>query len=143
MASAPHIFKRLHRAGKYFARPYSAWVAAFTALLIVSISEPMVPALLQPLLDKGFKQLSHLDGARGLDWLVQRARRQHVHRECSDRQSHPPGFAEVAHGHVRPVTRRRFEIVSATKCQRLGKHLGLRSAKRCPIAGEFLHGFVS
>jgi subfamily B ATP-binding cassette protein MsbA len=58
MASAPHIFKRLHRAGKYFARPYSAWVAAFTALLIVSVSEPMVPALLQPLLDKGFKQNS-------------------------------------------------------------------------------------
>ena len=58
MASAPHIFKRLHRAGKYFARPYSAWVAAFTALLIVSISEPMVPALLQPLLDNGFKQNS-------------------------------------------------------------------------------------
>jgi subfamily B ATP-binding cassette protein MsbA len=58
MASAPHIFKRLHRAGKYFARPYSAWVAAFTALMIVSVSEPMVPALLQPLLDKGFKQNS-------------------------------------------------------------------------------------
>lgn len=58
MASAPHIFKRLHRAGKYFARPYSAWVAAFTALLIVSVSEPMVPALLQPLLDQGFKQNS-------------------------------------------------------------------------------------
>lgn len=58
MSDQPHFIKRLQRSGKYFVNPPMAWVAAVTAMLIVSISEPMVPALLQPLLDKGFKQNS-------------------------------------------------------------------------------------
>lgn len=35
-----------------------AWVTALICLVIVSVAEPMVPALLQPLLDQGFKQNS-------------------------------------------------------------------------------------
>ena len=58
MSSNSNFFKRLLRSGQYFAKPTSAWVVAFFALLMVSISEPMVPALLQPLLDSGFKQNS-------------------------------------------------------------------------------------
>lgn len=58
MIAKPHIFKRLYRSGRYFAKPTKAWVLAVISLTIVSVSEPMVPALLQPLLDQGFKQNS-------------------------------------------------------------------------------------
>ncbi len=58
MASPPHFLQRLIRSGKYFLKPTSAWVAALTCMVIVSVSEPLIPALLQPLLDKGFQQNS-------------------------------------------------------------------------------------
>ena len=58
MPEKSNIFKRLQRAGRYFVHPPLAWVTALFCLLIVAIAEPMVPALLQPLLDKGFKQNS-------------------------------------------------------------------------------------
>ena len=58
MPEKSNIFKRLQRAGRYFVHPPMAWVTALFCLLIVAIAEPMVPALLQPLLDKGFKQNS-------------------------------------------------------------------------------------
>ena len=58
MSSKPNFFQRLYRSGHYFAKPTSAWVLAIISMIIVSVSEPMVPALLQPLLDKGFKQNS-------------------------------------------------------------------------------------
>lgn len=52
------LIARVKRSGKYFLEPLSAWVVALTCVLLVSISEPMIPALLQPLLDKGFQQNS-------------------------------------------------------------------------------------
>lgn len=58
MSDKQNFLKRLQRSGKYFAHPPMAWVTALICLVIVSIAEPMVPALLQPLLDKGFKQNS-------------------------------------------------------------------------------------
>jgi subfamily B ATP-binding cassette protein MsbA len=48
----------------HFKHPYGGWAAAVLGMLVVSISEPLVPALLKPLLDKGFV-------AGGLDiWMV-------------------------------------------------------------------------
>ena len=52
------LIARVKRSGKYFLEPMSAWVVALTCILLVSISEPMIPALLQPLLDNGFQQNS-------------------------------------------------------------------------------------
>lgn len=56
MLKTPVIFKRLYRSGRYFTQPPVAWMAALVTLTIVSLSEPLIPALLQPLLDKGFQQ---------------------------------------------------------------------------------------
>ena len=56
MLNPPEFLKRLYRSGRYFLQPPVAWLAALVALSIVSVSEPLIPALLQPLLDKGFQQ---------------------------------------------------------------------------------------
>ena len=56
MLTTPEFFKRLYRSGRYFTQPPVAWMAALTALAIVSVSEPLIPALLKPLLDQGFQQ---------------------------------------------------------------------------------------
>ncbi len=48
------ISARLKLCGKYFKSPQSAWFVAVTGMVIVSVCEPLVPALLKPLLDKGF-----------------------------------------------------------------------------------------
>ena len=45
---------RLLRCWRYFRTPYSGWIAAVVGVVVVSITEPLVPALLKPLLDKGF-----------------------------------------------------------------------------------------
>ena len=58
MLTTPVFLKRFFRAGRYFTQPPVAWIAALAALSIVSVSEPLIPALLQPLLDKGFQQNS-------------------------------------------------------------------------------------
>lgn len=52
----PDLIKRLARLWPYFGRPYAAWAVAIAATVLLSITEPMIPALLQPLLDKGFQQ---------------------------------------------------------------------------------------
>lgn len=56
MLTTPLFFKRLYRSGRYFTQPPVAWIAALTAMSLVSVSEPLIPALLKPLLDQGFQQ---------------------------------------------------------------------------------------
>ena len=56
MTSQPRIRYRLRRAFSHFTQPISAWVISLLCIVIVSASEPLIPALLKPLLDKGFAQ---------------------------------------------------------------------------------------
>ena len=55
MTDYSQIFTRLKRAGKYFSKPKSAWMATIASVIIMSLTEPLVPALLKPLLDEGFQ----------------------------------------------------------------------------------------
>jgi subfamily B ATP-binding cassette protein MsbA len=58
------LMQRMRRCWVHFKTPYSAWIAAVVGMLVVSLSEPLVPALLKPLLDQGFV-------AQGLQiWMV-------------------------------------------------------------------------
>ncbi|MFZ4479678.1 MAG: ABC transporter ATP-binding protein, partial [Rhodoferax sp.] len=50
------LVRRLARLWPYFGKPYAAWLMAFGATVVMSLTEPLIPALLQPLLDKGFQQ---------------------------------------------------------------------------------------
>ena len=54
VSSPTSLIRRLKRCWGHFKSPYYAWVSAILGVLVVSICEPLVPALLQPLLDKGF-----------------------------------------------------------------------------------------
>ena len=56
MTPQPRIRHRLIRAFAHFTQPISAWVVAFVCVVLVSVTEPLIPALLKPLLDKGFAQ---------------------------------------------------------------------------------------
>lgn len=47
---------RLKRLSVYFGDQRMAWSLAIVATLVGAITEPLIPALLQPLLDKGFTQ---------------------------------------------------------------------------------------
>jgi ATP-binding cassette, subfamily B, bacterial MsbA len=47
---------RLARFTVYFGQQRAAWAAAIVATLVAAITEPMIPALLKPLLDRGFSQ---------------------------------------------------------------------------------------
>lgn len=58
------LIKRLARLWPYFGSSYTAWLIAIAATVVISMTEPLIPALLQPLLDKGFKD-GHLE-----IWLV-------------------------------------------------------------------------
>ncbi|MDI1239362.1 MAG: lipid A export permease/ATP-binding protein MsbA [Polaromonas sp.] len=56
--------QRLRRIWPYFSQSPSAWAVAVGATVVASATEPLVPALLQPLLDKGFRK-------GGIDiWMV-------------------------------------------------------------------------
>ncbi|MES2383673.1 MAG: lipid A export permease/ATP-binding protein MsbA [Pseudomonadota bacterium] len=58
------IRQRLRRIWPYFSQSPSAWAIAVGATVVASATEPLVPALLQPLLDKGFRK-------GGIDiWMV-------------------------------------------------------------------------
>ena len=55
---------RLSRLSVYFGNQRLGWTAAVIATLVGAITEPLIPALLQPLLDQGFtKGTLHL-------WMV-------------------------------------------------------------------------
>ena len=46
--------QRLLRVARYFTRPYYAWVVLAAAVIVGAALEPVIPALLKPLLDEGF-----------------------------------------------------------------------------------------
>jgi ATP-binding cassette, subfamily B, bacterial MsbA len=46
--------QRFARLIPYFGQPKSAWIIAFFAVAIAACTEPMIPAALKPLLDRGF-----------------------------------------------------------------------------------------
>ena len=58
------IRQRLRRVWPYFSQSKSGWAIAVTATVVASATEPFIPALLKPLLDRGFQQ-----GSLNL-WLV-------------------------------------------------------------------------
>jgi len=58
------FWRRFKRVLPYFSKPLSVWLAAVVSVIVVSASEPMIPALLKPLLDHGF-----VSGSLNL-WLV-------------------------------------------------------------------------
>lgn len=50
------LIARLRRLSVYFGSQRLAWGVAIAATLVGAVTEPLIPALLQPLLDKGFTQ---------------------------------------------------------------------------------------
>ncbi len=52
----PQLARRLARLWPYFGKPLAAWIMVFSATVVLSLTEPLIPALLKPLLDKGFQQ---------------------------------------------------------------------------------------
>lgn len=56
MSSLPDLLQRLRRVYRYFTQPLAAWWVALLSMVIVALTEPLIPALLKPLLDSGFQQ---------------------------------------------------------------------------------------
>ena len=54
--ASPSIRQRLRRLAPYFGHQRGIWALAVLATLMAALTEPMIPALLQPLLDQGFAQ---------------------------------------------------------------------------------------
>ncbi|PUE09555.1 lipid A export permease/ATP-binding protein MsbA [Limnohabitans sp. T6-5] len=52
------IRTRLVRLAPYFAQQHGIWAVAIIATLVGALTEPLIPALFQPLLDKGFTENS-------------------------------------------------------------------------------------
>ncbi len=50
------LLKRLARLSAYFGGQRAMWAVAVLATLVGAVTEPLIPALLQPLLDRGFTQ---------------------------------------------------------------------------------------
>ncbi len=78
---APQPLQGLRRLLPYFGRARSAWLLAVAATVVGAATEPMIPALLKPLLDRGFQQdglslwivpvtLMLLFGVRGLSGFL-------------------------------------------------------------------------
>ncbi|MBK9571610.1 MAG: lipid A export permease/ATP-binding protein MsbA [Rhodoferax sp.] len=58
------VLTRVLRLRPYFDKPAAAWGLAVVTTVLMALTEPLIPALLKPLLDKGFQQ-------GGLDlWMV-------------------------------------------------------------------------
>lgn len=60
----PNLWRRLARVWPYFSGSRAGWALAVGATIVASATEPFVPALLKPLLDRGFQK-----GSLDL-WLV-------------------------------------------------------------------------
>lgn len=58
------VWQRIRRVWPYFSRSRGAWTVAVVATFVASATEPFIPAMLKPLLDRGFQA-----GALDL-WLV-------------------------------------------------------------------------
>lgn len=56
LIAAGSLSKRLARLWPYFGRPLWVWATAIGATVVLALSEPLIPALLQPLLDRGFQK---------------------------------------------------------------------------------------
>jgi subfamily B ATP-binding cassette protein MsbA len=56
LPAQPDIKTRLRRVWPYFGRSWGSWTIAVLATIVASATEPMIPALLKPLLDRGFNQ---------------------------------------------------------------------------------------
>ena len=56
MSSLPDLTQRLRRVYRYFLHPTLAWWATVVSIIVVAVTEPLVPALLKPLLDSGFQE---------------------------------------------------------------------------------------
>ncbi len=54
----PGIRARMLKLAPYFARQRGIWALAIAATLLAALTEPLIPALFQPLLDKGFAENS-------------------------------------------------------------------------------------
>jgi ATP-binding cassette, subfamily B, bacterial MsbA len=50
------VRQRFARLTPFFGQPKSAWIIAFLAVAIAACTEPMIPAALKPLLDRGFQK---------------------------------------------------------------------------------------
>ncbi len=57
-APSASIRNRLAKLTPYFARQRGVWLLAIGATLLAALTEPLIPALFQPLLDKGFAENS-------------------------------------------------------------------------------------
>jgi subfamily B ATP-binding cassette protein MsbA len=57
-APTTSIHTRLGKLAPYFARQRGVWALAIAATLVAALTEPLIPALFQPLLDKGFAENS-------------------------------------------------------------------------------------
>lgn len=55
-AVKPTLLSRISRVWPYFSGSRASWALAVGATIVASATEPFVPALLKPLLDKGFQQ---------------------------------------------------------------------------------------
>ena len=55
MTTPLSTLSRLRRAGQYFTQPMHAWAATIVSVIVISLTEPLGPALLKPLLDRGFQ----------------------------------------------------------------------------------------
>ena len=55
-APSASLISRLKRLSVYFGHQRLAWTMAVIATLVAALTEPLMPALLQPLLDRGFTQ---------------------------------------------------------------------------------------
>jgi ATP-binding cassette, subfamily B, bacterial MsbA len=64
MEANPSLLQRARRVWPYFSRSTGAWAVAIAATVVGSVTEPLIPALMKPLLDRGFQQ-----GALHL-WMV-------------------------------------------------------------------------
>ncbi len=56
VSAVKSLGQRFSRLLPFFAQPKSAWVIAFLAVAIAACTEPMIPAALKPLLDRGFSK---------------------------------------------------------------------------------------
>ncbi len=54
--AAGSVGTRLWKIWPYFHKPAHAWVAAVLGAIVLSLTEPLIPALMQPLLDSGFQK---------------------------------------------------------------------------------------
>lgn len=55
-SSSQSLLQRIKRLWPYFGRPYLTWSIAIGFTVLLSLTEPLIPALLQPLLDTGFQK---------------------------------------------------------------------------------------